>query len=685
MDTKTLAPKRSVIYLNPYVRNSINETPYFCKTNGNDSDKRNGASLSNLKRYKPSGDSDKSSSNQPEDASEYAENGAKRGPGGSKRINREISNALKKKVNKHIGGQFEYSKRLFVSTLWAYLDIEDSAKIDDDKFNCFRLLFGPENIKHKLFNIGNKSGKSTNNLKNNKITKNGNSNHVEEMEDITSDTKSSTTSSSENEMESPVSHNTSEAKQLNDSDKASKSTNFDYFLDKSYPLSPEFKLLRKCNSFFERHGLVTKVRKLPLDSFVDVLALSRRTSRIPITTPSYPSYHFISRQRRHMIEQVIRSKSFLETEFNRHSDPRNSRSPFSLFETHPKTLSYLQDVVNDLNDQDFTDLLYLSIYSMIINTCLGLFISVSTKPFKSNTQFGKIKRTKLVAWGLVEILETNERSLKCIWVNPLISANGTTDLLRSFLPFIIMSSFSVRPPEIDFNHKMMFYSWLSDFDLFPRQTLVLLTSPYRFALEKHYDCSERTQIHTCSTHSVYYGTYLYEHNSTDNPNSEPSFSSENDDLPEEDEYQDAMYRNYLSEYKSYISNELKMCKCHENPNWNDLDQVLFSCTERTFLDSIPRWLQLIKRTRSKYLENDIQRVVTHENCDIESPQEIRAAEFAGLDNKHIQDLMANLYGSKWTHRFKQKYVKIFKSEDHITKNYNQSEAEAVKCRRVTHN
>lgn len=380
MDTKTLAPKRSVIYLSPYVRNSINETPYFYKNTSNDTngdtDHRNDSRLVHSRKCKSPTDSDKTSSTQPDDSPESNENGVKRGPGNSRRINREISNSWKKKVNKHIGGQFDQSKRLFVSALWAYLEIKDSAKVDSDKFNCFRLLFGPENTKHKLFNNCSKNLKSPNNLNNKKILNNntnGNGNYIEEMEEITSDSKSSSTSSSDNEMESPILQNKSEDKPLVDSDKASKTPNFDYLLDKSYPLSFEFKLLKKCISFFESHGLVAKVRKLPPESFTDDSTTSRRTSRIPMITTTYPSYHFITRQRRHMIEQIMRSKSFLETEFNLHSDPRNSRSPFSLFEPHPKTLSYLQDVVSDLNDHDFTGISvpYLS---------LNIFVSLNIYP-----------------------------------------------------------------------------------------------------------------------------------------------------------------------------------------------------------------------------------------------------------------------------------------------------------------
>ncbi|UKK00269.2 hypothetical protein MACK_000339 [Theileria orientalis] len=587
-----------------------------------------------------------------------------------------IPDALKKRLMKSIENSFESSIREFANAAWAYLDIPQDVYIGYERMYFFNLLFGPENRKRKLFN------------------------RLRTRQ--TSSGSKSKTSKSPNSVEQNAPNITSAAS------KSSKpfNINMNYYKktetirdDITYHL--ENKLMSTCASFFERHGLVVKIRRLPVENDNGSLS-NRRTARYYGST-SYPSYHFISRQRRHIVEQILRSRSFFETEYNSYTELRNFRSPFLLFEPHSNFLKYLQDIKKDLNDADFT----------------GVFISLSTLPHSSKTELGSVKRSKLVAWCLIEILSNNERCLNCLWVNPSLSATGTTDLLRSFIPFIMVMSFSVRPPNIDTSFKKIFYIWLADFDHFPRQALILITSPYRFALEKHYDYSDEYQHHTYTSLSSMYSKYLYENNVDDyfsfgnmgmgkektsdgaqfTENSSTSTGeggmidnyintemisnsdSEDDEDEEADEYMDSVYKKYLKDYATHRMNDAKRCQCHSHADWSDVDKVVLSCSEEMMVDSIPRWLQLIRKY-SSYLEEDIENMVNQKQNEIETSYEIKAAEFAKLGNNDIQDLLVNLYGNKWSYRLKLKYIRILKDEEQKQKrNMSPSESEPRRNKR----
>ncbi|BAM38876.1 conserved hypothetical protein [Theileria orientalis strain Shintoku] len=543
-----------------------------------------------------------------------------------------IPDAHKKKLMKSIENSFENGIRDFTNAAWAYLDIPEDEYIGYERMYFFNLLFGPENRKRKLFN------------------------RLRTRQTSVGSRSKTSKSASPSEQSTPNSANTSSksSKQFN--------INMNYYKktetirdDIAYHL--ENKLTTTCASFFARHGLVVKVRRLPIDAEGAASPASRRTPRYYGST-SYPSYHFISRQRRHIVEQILRSRSFFETEYNSCTELRNFRSPFLLFEPHTNFLKYLQDIKKDLNDEDFT----------------GLFISLNTLPHTAKTELGSVKRSKLVAWCLIEILSNNERCLNCLWVNPSLSATGTTDLLRSFIPFIMVTSFSVRPPNIDTSFKKIFYIWLADFDHFPRQALILMTSPYRFALEKHYDYSDEYQHHTYVSLSSLYSKYLYENNVdeyfsfgnmsmgketspdgdkfTENTSTNTaegaminsyittemiSNSDSEEDDSETDEYMDLVYKKYLKEYAIYRKSEVKTCQCHRHADWSDVDKVVLSCSEDMMVDSIPRWLQLIRKY-SSYLEEDIENIVNEKQNEIESSYEIKAAEFAKLGNNEIQVL-----------------------------------------------
>ncbi|UKJ87857.2 hypothetical protein MACJ_000297 [Theileria orientalis] len=582
-----------------------------------------------------------------------------------------IPDPLKKRLMKSIENSFESGIRGFTNAAWAYLDIPEDVYIGYERMYFFNLLFGPENRKRKLFN--RLRTKQTNSGSRCKASKS--SNFVEP------NTPNSTNTSSKSSKPFNINMNYyKKSETIRD--------------DITYHL--ENKLMSSCASFFERHGLVVKVRRLPLETDYSGTLSDTRPPRYYGRT-SYPSYHFISRQRRHIMEQILRSRSFFETEYNSYTELRNFRSPFLLFEPHSNFLKYLQDIKKDLNDADFT----------------GVFISLSTLPHSSKTELGSVKRSKLVAWCLIEILSNNERCLNCLWVHPSLSATGTTDLLRSFIPFIIVISFSVKPPNIDTSFKKIFYTWLADFDHFPRQALILITSPYRFALEKHYDYSDEYQHHTYVSLSSLYSKYLYENNVDDyfsfvnidmgketssdgiqftdnictnagdggtldnyiNTEMISNSDSEDDEDIEADEYMDSVYKKYLNDYAAHRLNDAKRCQCHSNADWNDIDKVVLSCSEEMMVDSIPRWLQLIRKY-SSYLEEDIENMVNQKQNEIESSYEIKAAEFAKLGNNDIQDLLVNLYGNKWSCRLKLKYIRILKDEEQkLKRNMSPSESE----------
>ncbi|KAK2197357.1 hypothetical protein BdWA1_000356 [Babesia duncani] len=360
-------------------------------------------------------------------------------------------------------------------------------------------------------------------------------------------------------------------------------------------------LKQKCEAFFKDHGLIVKVRRLPVDYI-------KSGSKEPIR---YPSYHFISRQRRHMFEQLMRCRTFLDTRYNSCNEMRNSKSPFSLFELHSNILNHLHELMEDLNDPEFS----------------GLHISLSTRAFTTNTEFGCFKRTKVVAWAIVELLTSNERCLKCLWVHPLLCATSTTAILSALLPYVIYVSFCVGPAIVDERYPYkMFYVWLNDFDMFPRQALILLTSMERFGLVKHYD------------------------RVVANGQGQANF----------DFYSDVT----LSHADAGIQDE--ECFCYAHANWDEIDQVIVACSYQLVQTLIPKWSKLVPDETSLYLLKDLENLLLpcskYSQRSPESFSEIRIAEFTGLEHTQVRDLMIHLYGQKWKYRLKIKTIKTQKNE-----------------------
>ncbi|GBE59647.1 rhomboid-like peptidase [Babesia ovata] len=384
--------------------------------------------------------------------------------------------------------------------------------------------------------------------------------------------------------------------------------------------SPMNALKEKCEKFFDHHGLVVKVRKLPAEGSV-----RRRVNGNADCNAKeelcYPAYHVISRQRAHMVEQLMRSRSFLNTRYNSSDEMRNALSPFSLIELRDGTVQHIENLRDDLCDPEFT----------------GIFVSVSTKAFVSESEFGRVRRTKTVAWAMIELLTSNERCLRSLWVHSAISAPATTALLSALLPYSMVASMMVSPGAIDERYPVKtFCAWLSDFDTFPRQAMVLLTSPDRFGLIKHHDALDNAR-------DAAGGSIGHAHH----------------------------YASNLSHIDAGVSGD--ECYCYRGANWNDANHVIVSCTEQLMYSALPQWVKLVPERALPDLLDDLERIVLPEsvsyNCTKakESAAAIREAEYAGLSPLQIRDMLMYLYGSRWKSRVKPGALKPIKEQPVLPK------------------
>ncbi|KAK1442024.1 hypothetical protein BgAZ_400540 [Babesia gibsoni] len=384
--------------------------------------------------------------------------------------------------------------------------------------------------------------------------------------------------------------------------------------------SPVELLRYKCERFFDHHRLVVKVRKLPsagnLRSNTDSAKCGESKG-----TLLYPAYHFVTRQRNHMFEQLMRSRTFLDTRYNGCNEMRNSKSPFSLIELHDGILKHVESLRNDLCDPEFS----------------GIYISVSTKAFESDSEFGRVRRSKTIAWALIELLKSNERCLKGLWVHPSVSAPATTALLSALLPYSIVASFRNSASNMEGGYLVKtFFAWLNDFDAFPRQALILLTSPDRLGLVKHYETFSGRAPSTCATKKS---------------------DSENKDAR-------------TSHVDLGVTDE--SCYCHEGANWDNLDRVIVGCTEQLMNSYIPKWTKLVPDQAVVELLDDLKRIVLPESISYnpirtkESHHTIRDAEFTGLSPLQIRNLLVHLYGCRWKNRLKLSSIKLFREQQFAT-------------------
>ncbi|GFE53777.1 erythrocyte membrane related protein, putative [Babesia ovis] len=365
---------------------------------------------------------------------------------------------------------------------------------------------------------------------------------------------------------------------------------------------PMQSLRRKCDQFFEHHGLVVKVRKLPAESHHPKLLSSSK----PVLC--YPSYHFVMRLYNHIVEQLLRSKTFVDSVYNNCSDPLNANSPFSLIDLTPDVLYQLYALKNEIRTSGFS----------------GIFISLSTKAFVSQSDFGPVRRTKTIGWVLIELLDCNERRLRGAWIHPSISPQATTSILSALLPYSIMTSFMVSPRDVKPLYPLKtFCVSLKQFDIFPRAALALLTSPHRFGLTKHFDVL--------------------------------------DHLPQGPNCQ-ALTK--LSHFDNGVTTE--RCFCHTNLEPSDLERVIVCCTEALMVQMLPRWLKLVPEDPMPSLLDDLEAIVKPDFVaynavkTLDSPEHVRDAECAGLSDTDIRDLLLHLYGCQWKTRLKPRVIDSLK-------------------------
>lgn len=78
----------------------------------------------------------------------------------------------------------------------------------------------------------------------------------------------------------------------------------------------------------------------------------------------------------------------------------------------------------------------------------GVYISLHTVPYLVDCDYGNLVRSRLVGWALVELLTTNERCLKALWVHPSLSASSTRLVLQAFLPRILVEAIEFNTPGV---------------------------------------------------------------------------------------------------------------------------------------------------------------------------------------------------------------------------------------------
>ncbi|KAF8820831.1 hypothetical protein IE077_002762 [Cardiosporidium cionae] len=371
------------------------------------------------------------------------------------------------------------------------------------------------------------------------------------------------------------------------------------------------RIVKETDRFLAEHQLRLKIRRLPLSG-------DESSSPTPTDCLSnqFPAYHFITRQKRHLTEQLLRNRSSYQTEFNTTDDDRNKHTPFILKEIPETVKDHLNKMANDFDDPEFSEsaLLSTSTAGPLLPASkpdcycqlARVWLSLHSPPFTSNSEYGHLVRSKIVGWALIEVLTTNERCLKALWVHPKLSATATTTLLLGFLPRVLFEAFElVAPQQTSEGCSWKFlYAWLNDFAMFPRQTWLILCASEYFGLPKH-----------CDTLGDPAGVT-------------PGHVDEDDPVG-------------LS------------CPCQKSATWDDWDQILVGCTESFMYKHMEQWLEIIPKKPSEHLLGIANILPTDEPEPLsqlpkETIEEIEVAEFLGLNRKKIASILLHIYG-RWCH------------------------------------
>ncbi|XP_058515738.1 uncharacterized protein LOC131479205 [Ochotona princeps] len=432
--------------------------------------------------------------------------------------------------------------------------------------------------------------------------------------------------------------------------------------------------------FFDLHGIRIKVRRLPVqlanasNRGVSVPsstkekggsgARAEKESSSPVSSPSsqssssnapvsLPLYHFITRQKLHMAEQLLRNRSSFITPFNKKSDRRQKASPWVMQEMTDELKKHLAEMSSDFDDREFS----------------GVYLSLHTKPYLVDCEYGNLSRSRFVGWALVELLTTNERCLKALWVHPTLSASSTRLVLQAFIPRILVEAVEFATPGVaPLCPWKFFYAWLNDFDLLPRGTWLLLSSPKYLGLSVHCDNLNQEKAEEEEEEDE------EEEGKSSKNRSKRGGTGCKKGTPSKGTGRAAAERGankkkggkFKQEESSVIhvghtdADEGSACPCQHSSRWHDeFDEKLVGCTEGYMYRHHGRIMNLIPTNVDDRLLDDMNALPqenpdAHKTLPAETEDEIRAAETFNLDDSSIERLLMKVWGQWRANRFKRK-------------------------------
>eukprot|EP00922_Rhytidocystis_sp_ex-Travisia-forbesii_P069400 GHVS01103554.1.p1 GENE.GHVS01103554.1~~GHVS01103554.1.p1 ORF type:complete len:469 (+),score=141.83 GHVS01103554.1:97-1407(+) len=354
------------------------------------------------------------------------------------------------------------------------------------------------------------------------------------------------------------------------------------------------------------------------------------TSNNSGSSSSFGVYHFVTRQKRHMIEQLLRNRSCYLTQFNTPDTQRNRKSPFILKQIPNPILEGLHKMSNDFDDPEFT----------------GVWLSLHTPPFMTDTQFGNLARSKIVGWALIEVLTTNERCLKALWIHPKLSPSSATFLLRGFLPRVLLEAFQLDAPSDSSCSWKFFYTWANDFESLPRQTWLFLTSRKWLGLPRHFDVNSAQHADHVERRAAVEGEGVEE--------GKKKGGEEPIKREEQGGSSGGGGRVVVDgpQKRSEVSISSSVCGCMKNPKWTRVDEVLVGCSEASLYTkwSAGGFLHFIPEVTDPGLVDDIQDLpndtASDDNSKDETEEVLRKEELVGLGDEDVARLLKYIWGAE---------------------------------------
>ncbi|KEP66624.1 UNVERIFIED_CONTAM: hypothetical protein HHA_268580 [Hammondia hammondi] len=418
-------------------------------------------------------------------------------------------------------------------------------------------------------------------------------------------------------------------------------------------------LIAATQRFFDSHGIRVKTRKLPVQAATPPASApgskaeggsARRTHGGGRSTQtdgsgqcsdssssaSLPLYHFITRQKLHMAEQLLRNKSSYLTPYNKRSEKRQKASPWIMQDMSEEVKKHLAQMSSDFDDREFS----------------GVYISLHTSPYLVDCEYGNLSRSRFVGWALVELLTTNERCLKALWMHPALSASSTRLVLQAFLPRILVEAIEFATPGVSpLCPWRFFYCWLNDFDLLPRGTWLLLSAPKYLALPVHCDnlnLGEEDE-EDAKEEPRGKGKGAPGKGKAGQPVGTRAEKGKRKGKKKEEEETHIGHRD---------GDDGTTCPCQQPSRWrDDFDEKLVGCTESYIYRNFDRIFDMIPKAIDSRLQEDIN-ALPQENPEAlkkehpETDEEIRTAETFGLDDDTVMRLLEKVYGQWKTGRFK---------------------------------